>query len=115
MPTPKTRTPSTPRTPRPYFNPQRLIEIYRYMEAYQKQHKVGVSNREMILAGFASSTSVIRYYYGRMEALKMIHQIKVEIDGRIISVSRGLELLPLEQADPLIQNLIQQENQNVTA
>lgn len=115
MPTPKTRTPRVPRSPRPYFNLQRLIEIYRHMDAYQKEHGFGVSNREMILAGFASSTSVIRYYYGRMEALKMIHQPKLEIDGRMISVSRGIQLLPLEQADPLIQNLIQQEKQNVPA
>ncbi len=104
-----------PRTPRQYFNPQRLIEIYRHMEAYQKKHGFGVSNREMVLAGFASSTSVIRYYYGRMEALNMIVQPKLEIDGRTISVSRGIQLLPLEQADPLIQNLIQKESHNVPA
>lgn len=108
MPTPKV-------SPRHYFNPQRLLEIYRYMEAYQKEHGFGISNREMVMAGYASSTSVIRYYYGRMEALKMICQPKLEIDGRTISVSRGIQLLPLENADPLIQNLIQQENQNVPA
>jgi hypothetical protein len=52
--------------------PTHLIEMYKFMERYRKKNGFVPSNREMVEEGYGSSTSVIRYYYDRMEEFGMI-------------------------------------------
>ena len=85
-------------THRPYRKPEFLIEIYLFMQEYLSKHQRPPNNREMVSAGFASSTSVIRYYYGRMRDFSML-----EIDDH---VARGIRLLPLKNSHPIIRNLL---------
>lgn len=65
-----------------------LISIYNYIEQYQQEHQRPPSSAEMIAAGFATSTSVIHYYYGIMERRGMIE--------RDAGIARGVRLMPRE-------------------
>lgn len=84
-----------------YQDPKFLISIYRYMQSYLEKKQRYPTNREMVEAGFATSTSVIRYYYKKMGELGMLE--------RDFGVSRGVRLLPLIKADPLIVKILEEE------
>jgi SOS-response transcriptional repressor LexA len=69
--------------------PGHLAKIYDYLEQKIKTDQRPPSNREMLEAGFASSTSVIRHYYHLMQRLGMIH-----LD---YAVARGVRIVPRKQ------------------
>lgn len=79
--------------------PSHLVEMYNYMEAYVQKKGFPPSVRELTgldetnsethQNGFASSTSVTRYYLARMQSFGMI-----EVTPRI---SRGIRLIPRKQ------------------
>lgn len=79
--------------------PSHFVEIYNYIEAYVREHGrppsvreltgLEPSNTETYQKGFASSTSVIRFYLARMQDFGMIF-----ITPR---VARGIKLIPRKQ------------------
>ena len=97
------------RMKRIFYNLNHLVAIHRFMEEFWKEHRYGASNRDIVEAGFASSTSVVRYYYDRMEKLGMISIPRIEIDGRKFTPARGIILLPLSKAAPVIRQLLEAE------
>lgn len=76
--------------------PAHLVKMYNYMESYLSEHGYPPTVRELTgldpatsetyQKGFASSTSVIRFYLARMQDFGMI-----EVTPR---VSRGIKLIP---------------------
>jgi len=101
------------RRPRPYSRPEHLLRMYRHMKAYQDQHGTGISRKELVEAGFASSTSVIAYYIVRMKRLGMAEVHQVTVGGRTFTPSRSVILLPLSGADPIIKNILKEEKSHV--
>jgi len=99
---------------RPFSNPAKLLEIYRFMKEFEEIHECKPADIELVDAGIASSTSVIRYYYDRLEEMKMIRRPKLvnKKTGREFTPSRSNILLPLKQAHHIIRDLIQQEKEN---
>lgn len=87
--------------PKIYRNLIFLLHIYYWIEAYITKTGYPPSNRELIAAGFTCSTSTARYYYARMVELNMI-----KITPHI---ARGIKLLPLNEANKKIQELIKKE------
>lgn len=69
--------------------PEHFERMVDYMREYRNHHGYVPSNREMVEAGFGSSTSVVRYYYDRMAELNMI-----QIDK---GIARGIRILPRSQ------------------
>lgn len=79
--------------------PSHFVEIYNYIEAYVREHGfppsvreltgLDPSNTETYQNGFASSTSVIRFYLALMQDFGMIF-----ITPR---VARGIKLIPRKQ------------------
>lgn len=79
--------------------PSHFVEMYNYMEAYVRKQGFPPSVRELTgldeanadtyQNGFATSTSVTRYYLARMQDFGMI-----EITPRI---ARGIKLVPRKQ------------------
>lgn len=67
---------------RPFSKPEKLVEIYMWIENYINNHRFPPTIQEMVDGGIGSSTSVIRYYFDKMTEEGMI-----EITPRI---SRGL-------------------------
>lgn len=99
-----------PKTNRPrkgYSNPEKLIAMYRYMQEYFRTNQRFPTNREMVERGFATSTSVIRFYYDHMERFHML--------SRDPMIARGLHLYPLSRAHPAIRDIIEKEKSNVSA
>lgn len=89
-------TPRTRETTQGSDIPKLFVTMHEYITEYQKQNGYPPSLREMAgleehnsdtyQNGFATSTSVIRYYYARMEKLNMV---------RIIPrISRGIQPIP---------------------
>lgn len=78
----------TPRTrPEPgQIYPEHFVRVYEFIEEYIQTNKFPPSNREMVDAGLASSTSVLRYYYERMEKYGMIEIIP--------KIARGMRIFP---------------------
>lgn len=79
--------------------PSHFVKMYNYIEAYVREHGFPPSVRELTgldpsntdthRKGFASSTSITRYYLSKMRDFGM-----VEITPRI---SRGIKLVPRKQ------------------
>lgn len=89
------------RTPihRTYSNLEKLLSIYHWIEQYIESHGFPPSNMELVDAGFAGSTSVIRYYYSRMIEMDML---KLEPN-----IARGIRLLPLAEASEEIRLIVE--------
>lgn len=87
-------------------NPQYYLRMYEFMQEYHAKNGFSVSIGEMVEAGFATSTSVIRFYLNHMEKLKMIRQPKLIRNGKSITPPRSTILLPLDEAETVIANLI---------
>lgn len=85
---------------RPFRDPAKLIDIYRHIEEYVRTHGYPPSSLEMVEAGFGSSTSVVHYFFLRMEQEGMM-----EITPRI---ARGIRLLPLEDASERVREVVGQ-------
>lgn len=94
---------------RPYAKPDTLIQIYRYMENFEKQWKCKPAISDFVEDGIHSSTSVVRYYLDRMIELHMIQVPQITRNGKTITPSRSIILLPLSEAHPIIQKLIEKE------
>lgn len=80
--------------PRAYSKPEKLIALYRWIEEYRAEHGYSPSNREVAEAfpdkgGNPLSTSVVRYYYERMEEQNMIRYDR--------NISRGIVPLPIKE------------------
>lgn len=103
------------KTTRPFQNPAKLIEVYRWMKEFEELYECKPADKELVWAGLASSTSVIRYYYDRLEELRMIRRPKlINIEnGKVFTPCRSIILLPLEQANPIIKEFLKKEKQNV--
>lgn len=69
--------------------PRHLVAMYDHIEAFKKVHEYAPSNRELVEAGFASSTSVIRHYLEKMEDFGMLTVTP--------KISRGIKLIPRHQ------------------
>lgn len=93
----------------PYSKPEFLLELYRYMEGFEEKWQCKPSNLDFIYDGMVSSTSVLRYYLDRMVEFDMIFIPQIIRDGKKITPSRSIRLLPLSDAHPTIQKLIQGE------
>ena len=52
--------------------PAHFKKLYDHMEAYFQANQRHATNRELVDAGFASSTSHLRYYYNQMADLGMM-------------------------------------------
>lgn len=85
---------------RPYSKPEKLVEIYQWIEKYIEQRGFPPTIMEMVDEGFGPSTSVIRYYLARMTEEGMI-----EVTPRI---SRGIRLLPIKSTTIRIQELMEE-------
>lgn len=66
--------------------PEHYERMVDFMAKYRRLHGYMPSNREMVEAGFASSTSVVRYYYGEMVDYNMI-----QVD---FGIARGIRIMP---------------------
>ena len=66
--------------------PEHFKKLYSHMEAYFQANQRHATNRELVEAGFASSTSHLRYYYNQMADLGMMKLTP--------GVARGVFLLP---------------------
>jgi len=87
-PTPTPHYPRTRTLPGEDY-PAHLVAIYEFMEKYIKERHYPPTNREMVDNNFASSTSVIRFYYGYMKRLGMIDVTP--------NVARGIYLIPRKE------------------
>lgn len=95
--------PTTNRARKTYFHPEKLIQLYKYLETEFHKNQRYPSNMELVKAGFGASTSVIRFYYDHMERLKMLH--------RDYNIARGIRLLPLTHAAEEIKAILAMEPQ----
>jgi len=93
-------------TPRTYHDIGFLIEIYNFMDAYEKAHNFKISIAELAVPQFSEHVSVIRYYLLHMERLGMIERPSITIGGQKRTPPRSIILKPLDKADPLIQTYI---------
>jgi len=89
------------KTHRPYSKPEYLLKMYAFMQEYFKKNQRHVAISELVDAGFATSTSVVRYYFERMEEFGMIE--------RTFGISRGVKILPPENFAPIIQQIMKTE------
>ena len=100
----------TGRLIKPYSHPERLLTLYRFMESYFRKYQRHISNRELVMAGFAGSTSVVRYYFDQMIRLDMLELQKItKPDGTQYTPARGIRLLPLSQAHKTVKDLVAAE------
>jgi hypothetical protein len=88
----------SPKPRRKYYDPAFLLRMYRWMKEYSDRVGAPPSNLEVVAEGYASSTSTARYYYDRMVEYGMI--------AITPNISRGIKLLPLADADPIIKELV---------
>ena len=79
---------------RPSVFLEKLITIYRFIEAYQQDNHTSPSRRDFGPVGI-NSTSLSGYYLDKMEILHMIAP-------RIKDRARSIFLLPLEKADQTV-------------
>jgi hypothetical protein len=91
---------------RPYHRPEFLLDIYRFMEKFERENQVKPSIQDIVDAKFSPSTSVVRFYLSHMEKLGMITHPRILRNGKLITPSRSIILLRLENADPLIRNIV---------
>lgn len=94
--------PATISKRRPCKVASHLLHLYRHIESECAYRGYPPSNRELVDAGFAKSTSTIRWYFDRMADLGML-----EVQPRI---SRGVHLLPLKGADLSIRKLLKESS-----
>jgi SOS-response transcriptional repressor LexA len=73
-----------------YSKPEKLKELYAWMKAYFDRNQRHATNAEIVEAGFAKTSSHVRYLFTAMEERSMM--------ARDPYVARGIRLLPLEQA-----------------
>ena len=71
--------------------PGHMVRMYEYLERYHQDTQRFPSNREVMQAGFASSTSVVRYYYNKMICYGML-----TVDH---GIARGIRLIKREEWD----------------
>ena len=90
-----------------FRNPLKLLAVYRFIESYIAKHTDSPSHEELIEAGFASSPSVIAYYYDLMSKLNMIAYTPRR--------PRSVHLLPLDKAHPAIKTISEHEWVEMTA
>jgi len=81
-----------------YRSATKLVRMHRWMDEYKKEHGYPPAIQELVDAGFAASTSVITYYFDRMQHLGMME--------RDFNIPRGIRLLSLKKAAPIIQEVI---------
>lgn len=99
-------TPTTkPR--RKFYDPSILIKIYKWMQEFEAQYRCKPAVEE-ISEAFKISTSVTRYYLARMEELEMGEQPRLirSKTGKEIVPARSFILLPLEQANEAVRQLL---------
>jgi SOS-response transcriptional repressor LexA len=89
---------------RPFRDPMTLIGVYRKVEEFVKTNGYPPSIQDMVDVGVSPSTSVVRYYFLRMEQEGMM-----EITPR---VARGIRLLPLVDASERVQVLLSNTQQS---
>jgi len=82
-----------------YSKPEKLAELYAWMKAYFEKNQRHASNSEVVEAGFAKTSSHVRYLFAAMEERGMME--------RDPHVARGVRLLPLEQAADDVQPVTQ--------
>ena len=88
-------------------SPAPLLAVYRFIEAYRREHKVAPSLTEIAEAfpaksGDRRSVSVVNYWLTRMTKLKMV-------EPRRFGVARELNLLPLNRRNPRIAAMLEAE------
>jgi hypothetical protein len=81
-----------------YHDPAYLIRLWKWLKEYFDRNQRHATNREVVQAGFASSTSVVRYYYNAMVEYQML-----KLDH---GIARGIRLLLLEHAHPAVQEIL---------
>ena len=84
---------------RPYRHPEFLLQIYRFMQKFEQENQVKPSIQDIVDHGFSPSTSVVRYYLDRMAENGMILQPKIKRGGKMITPSRSIILLPIQEKD----------------
>lgn len=84
---------------KPFSKPEKLIELANWITDYAIQNGYPPTIQEMVDAGFASSTSVIRYYFDRMTEENML-----KITPRI---SRGIVVTPVEDWTKRVQEAME--------
>jgi SOS-response transcriptional repressor LexA len=77
---------------------QKLVRMHHWINKYKREHGYPPAIQELVDAGFAASTSVITYYFDRMQSLGMME--------RDFNIPRGIRLLSLKKADPIIQEVV---------
>lgn len=98
---------------RVYHNPAYLLKIYNWIKEYKETHGFYPSNIELVAAGFAASSSVIRYYFSRMEEMKMIIIPSMKIGKRTCTPARSFLMLDLKDAHPAVAKLAESETTNI--
>ena len=93
-----------PNPKRPYRNIRKLLEIYRFIERYDKEFFCSPSYTDIVNAGLAPSTSVVRFYFNHMTNLIMLRYQP--------GVARSCRLLPLNTDNPLIKEAVESEAQS---
>jgi hypothetical protein len=93
-----------PNPKRPYRNIRKLLEIYRFIERYDKEFFCSPSYTDIIHAGLASSPSVVQFYFNHMTNLIMLRYQP--------GVARSCRLLPLNTDNPLIREAVESEVQS---
>jgi hypothetical protein len=89
------------KTKRPYRNIRKLLEIYRFIERYDKEFFCSPSYTDIINAGLASSPSVVQFYFNHMSNMVMLRYQP--------GVARSCRLLPLNTDNPLIKEAVESE------
>lgn len=90
-----------------FRNPLKLLLMYRFIEAYISRHTDSPSYKDLVEAGFASSASVVSYYYRVMGKLKMLTLTPHR--------PRSVHLLPLDKAHPFMMHLSEYDWVQITA
>ena len=78
-------------------NLDKLMRLYNEMDAYQQSNGYPPSLRDIMEMGFATTGSLVRYYYNEMVELGMMTYQP--------GIHRSARLLPLNKADARIRKL----------
>jgi hypothetical protein len=89
--------------PKHYAHPAKLIEVYRFIEKFREDNLDSPTFQDVIDAGLAGSTSVVRYYFDYMEKYNMVKFTMK--NGR----RKTIHLQPLGGADPFILQALSEE------
>lgn len=84
---------------KPFSKPEKLVELAVWINDYATQNGYPPTIQEMVDAGLASSTSVIRYYFDRMTEENMLR-----ITPRI---SRGIVVTPIDDWNQRVKNSLE--------